>query len=403
VQARQWRSIAARQGFGETVVLSAISFGPDRDLYYYLQQVCADFRDLCIYKTLPHYPSAYELVRTLNGYSPEIVFLEIRDSAEAFAVASQVRTYDSHSAIIGYAQQCDDKLLVKALEAGVTRILAPPFSGEELQQVLIQSVNASRPDTARNVTAFLPAKAGSGCSLAALNVAVSLSRNHKRKTLLADGDIRSGLLATLLGTCGQKSISEALQESIGLKESEWNDYVAPFAGLDLLAAPAAYRKARLSRWNYHRLLTFCQGVYEIVVVDLPEIYDESLEVVLTQARDVYLVTAPHRPALLLARRALRLLDGFNVDEQRVHIVLNAYEHEQQLEECREMLGRAVEVALPEDKVAVRAAFNRGGVVDEQTKLGRALSAFARLVAGVSPLESKEDSGFLSWLGLGSRN
>jgi hypothetical protein len=161
-------------------VLSAISFGPDRDLYNYLQQVCAEFRDLCIYKTLPHYPSAYELIRTLNGYAPEIVFLEIGESPDAFAIASQVRTYNRHAAIIGYAQQCDDKLLVKALESGVARILVPPFSGEELQQVLVQAVNANRPDTARNVIAFLPAKAGSGCSLAALNVALSVARDHKR-------------------------------------------------------------------------------------------------------------------------------------------------------------------------------------------------------------------------------
>jgi Flp pilus assembly CpaE family ATPase len=211
------------------------------------------------------------------------------------------------------------------------------------------------------------------------------------------------LLGTLLGVRGRKSISEALQESLGLKESEWSDYVAPADGLDLLAAPTLYRKARLSRWNYHRLLAFCQGLYEIIVLDLPEIHDESLEAVLTEARDVYVVTAPQRPALLLAQRTFRLLESLDVDEQRVHVVLSAFEHEQQLQECQEMVRRPVKVALPEDKPAVRAAFTRNGLVDEQTKLGRALSAFARLVAGVDPLQSKEETGFLSWLGLGSRN
>jgi pilus assembly protein CpaE len=384
-------------------VLSAISFGPNRDLYYYLQQVCADFRDLCIYKSLPHYPSAYEVIRTLNGYSPEIVFLEIGESVDAFAVANQVRTYDPSTAIIGYAQKCDDELLVKSREAGVARILVPPFSGEELQQVLIQAVSANRPDAPENTAAFLPVKAGSGCSLVALNVAVLLSRNHKLKTLLADVDARSGLLAALLGARARKSISDALQESIGLKESDWSDYVAPVAGLDLLAAPIGFHKAQVSRWNYHRLSTFCRALYEIVVLDLPEIYDDELEALLADARDVYVVTAPQKPALVLAERTFRLLESFGVAQHRVHVVLNDYEHEQQLKECESALHRPVEVALPEDKPAVRAAFANSGVVDEQTKLGQALSAFARMVAGLDPLESKQDSGLFSWLGLGSRN
>jgi Flp pilus assembly CpaE family ATPase len=154
------------------------------------------------------------------------------------------------------------------------------------------------------------------------------------------------------------------------------------------------------------LLTFCRPIYQNIVLDLPEIYDDELEVLLADARDVYVVISPEKPAELLARRAFRLLESFQVDQERTHVVLSGCEQERQIKECQESLGRPIKAVLPGDLQAVQAAFAGGGVVQAHTKLGRALAALARQVLGIDPidpLENEKETGLLSWLGLGSRN
>ena len=67
---------------------------------------------------------------------------------------------------------------------------------------------------AENLVAFLPAKAGSGASTVATNVAGYLSAEPlSKKTLLIDGDLHSGLISVTLGINHPYSILDALENS----------------------------------------------------------------------------------------------------------------------------------------------------------------------------------------------
>ncbi len=383
-------------------MLTAVMVGSTRDLLSYMQQICAEFEGLCVYKSLDSYPHPHELIRLLNAYAPEVVFLETGGSETPLALARQIRSYNPKTAIIGFTQECDGDQLVQATQAGIDAILLPPFSAEEFQKVLVQALEDGASGAADNIIAFLPAKGGSGATTAAMNVAGWLAQGWKQKVLLIEADLQSGLLASLLNVKPEKSVIDALESSHQLDDLAWSKLTCAAGGFELLATPASQGASKFPRWNYHRLLTFVRPRYDTVIVDLPAVVHDELDPVLTQAKCIYIVCTPEVPSLLLARRKVHALRARDLQQSRINIVLNRHvESDVSLTEVEEALERRISLILPNDYFAVRTSIFENGLVNQDTKLGQAFCALAATVAGKPlpppPPEAKAKPGWRSRL------
>jgi Flp pilus assembly CpaE family ATPase len=361
-----------------------------------VQQACAGIQDLYLYKILYGYPKTYELVQLLNVFTPEVVFLEVASSREALRMAEEIRVHAPKTAVVGYAERRQSPQLQEVMEAGVAHVLLAPFDGETFQQAVVKVLAPGYSGAARTLLAFLPAKAGSGATTAALHVAGSLANQWKQKVLVLEADLHSGTMAFQLNLNHDRSIADALENAPQLGEVLWGGLPVATQGLDVLPAPKTHEVSRYSRWNYQLLLNFATARYDAVVADLPEIVDEASEPILTQAKGVYLVTAPERASLFLARKRISALQARGVWESHIHVVLNRYTGRcAKIEEIEQILERRVTVVLPEDSEARRWVLD-AGMANARSVLRKTFCAFARTAAGMtaatSPLEAGR-SGF----------
>src|SRR5258705_378193 len=108
------------------------------------------------------------------------------------------------------------------------RLFRPPARSDTsmFNALLFVRDDGARAEIQENLFAFLPAKAGSGCTTVALNTAGYMADTSRpdsvaRKVLLIESDIRSGVLSVLLGIHHKYSLRDALDDSEQLDYSRW--------------------------------------------------------------------------------------------------------------------------------------------------------------------------------------
>ncbi|MBI3697223.1 MAG: AAA family ATPase, partial [Acidobacteria bacterium] len=290
-------------------MFSALLFGQTVDSYKSVEQAAHDSKEVCIYKTMCVFPTAYELTRLLNCFDPDVVLVELTKFEDALLLAREIRVMQPEAAVIGFAPGWDGSRAEEVAAAGVVEVLRTPLTEQSFQQGLAQAMGKLRPTVRDNLLAFLPAKAGSGATTVALNVAGCLAADQEQKVLVMEGDLRSGLISVLLKLNGEYSILDALENAMLLDGALWNRIVVKAHGLELLVSPRPRASTMVSWASYHQLLQFVRPRYDTVVVDLPELVNEATVEVVRRARRVFIVTTPELPSLVLARqRWLELRD-----------------------------------------------------------------------------------------------
>ena len=359
-------------------MFSAMLFARDRVGSKAIEGIALESQEVCIYKTMHAFPSPYELTRLMNTFQPDVVFVELDPLDRALVLAREVRLLASQTAVIGYRWDRPNGELEKVHESEVVEILPSPLTLPGLQATMERAMSKTRPEPQDNLLAFLPAKAGSGASTVAINLAGCLAQEVEKKVLVIDADLDSGLLSMLLKVRCEYSVLHALDNAALLDGTLWSRIVAQAYCLDLLAAPQPNRPAAVSWAKYHRLLQFVRSRYDAVVADLPEVVNDASVEIVRRAKRVFVVTTPELPSLVLARQRCLMLKERGVPAQRVGIIVNRWKKDEiEIPEIERFLEGSVAAVFHNDYQCVRRAIQEGKLVGPKSELGRAFAGFAQ--------------------------
>jgi pilus assembly protein CpaE len=292
------------------------------------------------------------------------------------------------------------------VNAGITELLVSPVTLKKFQDCVERAIHKMRGTVQENLLAFLPAKAGSGCTTIALNLAGSLADTSAKdslgkRVLLIEGDLHSGVISVLVGEKHPYCVLDALEASGQLDYSEWSKYMVKFRGLDVLLCGRP-SKSILPLWrNYHQLLDFAASRYDYILVDLPEVVNDATVEIVRRAKRVFVVCTPETPSLSLAPHPCEELQTRGIPAEKIRLLLNRWHKgEATAEQVQDILKFPCSAVFENDYKSVSHATGASALVNPETKLGRSFAAFARTLAG-APDQTR---GFkLSFLrGLGSK-
>lgn len=346
------------------------------------------------------FPSPYELIRLMHAFSPDLVFLDMSDVEAAVLLAHEICLISPRTGFVGFARSLEGRQAPPAIKAGVTpEFLTGPFTAEKFLSSVEQAMHKARPCVHDNLVAFLPAKAGSGATTVAVNLAGRLANDLRRRVLVIDSDLRSGLISVLLKTNAEYSVSDALDNAARLDGALWARMTADVQGLHLLLASRSWKQQVYGWTHYHDLLSFVMPRYDRVIVDLPEVTDDATVEIVRYASSAFLVCTPEVPSLELARQRRAELLERKIPDERIGLIVNRWNRRgMPLEEVEKFLERRVTFVFQNDYPGVYESIQKGQFVDRNSPLGQSFSAFARMVAGVSPAPPpKPAMGFLKSL------
>ena len=148
-------------------MLSTMIFASDAETQSRIQRRCTSLGGMNVYRSPEYRPSAPDIVRMINSYSPELALIEFRNSSDLIQVEEMVHACCPHVAILGFASEWKHDRVIQSTGACV-RILPTNGTLEEFKDAILEAMKLAQSDVDNNVIAFVPAKAGSGASTTAL-------------------------------------------------------------------------------------------------------------------------------------------------------------------------------------------------------------------------------------------
>jgi Flp pilus assembly CpaE family ATPase len=369
------------------MLLNTMMFASGAESQSRMQRRCVTSGDFNLFPSPDYRPSAADMARMINAYSPELAIIEFLDRDDALKVGEVLHASCPNVAILGFADHWQHESLINT-SRGYVRVIPANIGVEALKQAVKDVVNSLKVQAPGNIIAFLPAKAGSGASTVALNVTGALANKCIKSTILIEADLHSGPAGMYLNLNPTHSVVDALQESHQL-ESRWNDLITPVGNFAILPACNIRGPVPMATtWAYRRLLTFTRQRYEYVIFDLPEVVNQATEAIVTSARTVYVVCTPEVPSLILARKRSAGLIERGVPEDRLQIVLNRYSKDGPAPaEIEEVLGYPVGQVIPNDYKSLWEANLQRRLVSDKSVVGRAFEEFAWSLTGRPAIKS----------------
>lgn len=373
-------------------MLNAVLFIADPNMASLLRGMAGKSNEFAIEGIVELTTAGYGVARMLGTTRPDVMLLEMTEPLRDLGQADAIHIQCPDIPLVGLASRELQTLLTRTPNSNIQAIAAWPFTVTELEQAISSAVHKLHGGVYQNVVAFLPGKAGSGASTVVLHIARMITQELKKKVLVVEADLHSGLLSAILQVEPKYSIRDALQDAT-VGSLTWQKYITQAGGVDFLLTKTSVKEPVPAWSHYLHLLRWANSKYDLVMVDLPEVVNSATAEVVRRARVTYVVSTPEFASLKLSQQRGQELANWGVDATRVRALLNRGQRgDIGAKDAEKILECTVEATFPNDYKSVRKAVNEGSSIDTRSELGVAYLAFSRGLMGVE-LEKKGSSWF----------
>ncbi|MEW6256580.1 MAG: hypothetical protein AB1592_11535 [Pseudomonadota bacterium] len=219
----------------------------------------------------------------------------------------------------------DVRLYQKLVREGARDYLLAPLSAQELADCLVRDLATLAAARREGSSVFvLASRGGAGATTVAANLAVVLSRDLRRRTVLADLRHPFGAVAAHMDAVPVPEAADFLHAPEDLDQDVMARLlVAKAPMLDLLIAESGLERAARAggRFALERSLALLRASHDMVVCDAPQGWSRALELELDRAGDVVLVIPPDFAGAANAQALVKRLAVLR-GERRPFLVLN---------------------------------------------------------------------------------
>jgi Flp pilus assembly CpaE family ATPase len=265
-----------------------------------------------------------------------------------------------------------------------------------------KSAEQSGGEPKTTILGFLSSKGGVGTTTFACHFTRELRRQTDQKVLLVDLDVCSGTTGFLLRVQPASTILDAATNLHRLDIQFWKGLVCTATnGIDFMQAPGAVHFGdQLSGERVRHVLRFARSLYEWIVVDMGRLDVVSMSL-LTEMKDLFVVSTDELPALYEAKRVIKQLLEKGSTREQVRLVLNRASRATMgtLNEFEKALGYPIYGVLSESH-ELNDAYADGRMLDADLDMSKATAKLVSQFLG-APAKVSAPTGF-SLFGLSAR-
>ncbi len=314
-----------------------------------------------------------ELWRALRAQFPHLLILNVAlAEADAFAICRRVRQHATLAAlpILMLADREQDGQRLSAFQAGTDDYIVKPLDPTELlyrlkrlmaRAALVPGSTALQPRG--RVIAVFGTKGGIGKTTLAVNLAVALSQQTRRRVALFDADFPFGAVGVYLNLPPVRSVANLIGHIRDLEPEMFEQVlVRHSSGVHVLQSPTRPENIDLiSGVDTEQLVRALGERFDYIVVDCQSNYDERTLTILERADQILFVVVPEVSALKNARFFLELAEKLGLEQERFQIVLNRAETQSGIDAqmIEQTLQAPVAFRIASGGRAVVASANRG--------------------------------------------
>jgi pilus assembly protein CpaE len=225
-------------------------------------------------------------------------------------------------------------------------------------------------------------KGGSGKSVVATNLAVSLARRTSRPVVLIDGDLQFGDVAVMMRLVASHTLVDAVSAQGRLDAQFLQSLLARHEASGLLILPAPLEPSfaeRVSGADMVRIVEILQSFCAYVVIDTPAQFNDVVLALIEHSDHVLMVAGMDIPNIKNTKLGLQTLRMIGVPEEKLLLLLNRANSKVQLDvaEVERTLGIKAGCLIPSD-IVVTQTVNKGVPVVLDAPRSEVARAFERL-------------------------
>ncbi len=284
----------------------------------------------------------------------------------------------------------------KAFDAGADDIVALPPNGdmEAARTLSRQMMFAVEKAVARRKGAVgtaerigtmicvLGLKGGSGKTLTAVNLAVSLADEGHRVTIV-DLDLQFGDVGLALGLRPQRTMYDLASSGGSLDSEKLEDFLAVHSsGARALLAPARPDQAGMITSDFLRdIYALLLEINDFVIIDTPPSFTPQVIAAIDNASEICIVAMLDALSLKNSKLGLETLKRMGVETDDIRLVLNRADSHVGIgrDDVAAILDRQPDVLVPSDRSVTRS-INSGAPISLDNRRSEAARAFHSLAA-----------------------
>ncbi|CAN5809458.1 AAA family ATPase [soil metagenome] len=277
---------------------------------------------------------------------------------------------------------------------GLVRVLAMPFNGYELMNVLQEAdaeYRAQSPESMSRIITVFGAKGGLGGTTLAFNIAVAMARTNQARVALLDGSFQFGDLRALLRVPESAlSVVDLPTDSIQKKDLAdivWRDP----SGVDMFLAPPRVEMAEMiTPRDLEKLLLIMRRVYNIVIIDTPASVNDLVLTFFDHSDQVIQIVSYESATLYQARAMAATLMAMGFPADKLRYLVNRADSLGGLppDSIAQWVGRVPEFSVVSDGLLVVESNNRGQpfvLNAPDARISRDVTRIAETLLGVPAL------------------
>ncbi|MEO8251824.1 MAG: response regulator [Chloroflexota bacterium] len=273
---------------------------------------------------------------------PDLILMDVAmPKLDGYAATQQIRAAEKSGRvpIIMLTAEAEVEQRVKGLRAGADDDIVKPFHPLELMariKALLarggpsSSKASAEPPTMGRLCLFYPAKGGVGTTTIAINTAIALARDLKRRTALIDANLQFGDLRVFLDLgLDTASIVNAVNEPDLDLDLLKKLMVSHRSGVELLLAPPSPASADIVVERQQQgpgvlsnLLALSRRLYDYTLVDMSQTIDDFNLQLFDEADVIYVVMTADLSCLKNVPLVLETMDSLGYEKGKMQLVLN---------------------------------------------------------------------------------
>ncbi len=343
--------------------------------------------------------SGLEAVAKAKELEPDIILMDINmPGMDGITATAQITAEVPDSSIIMMSVQGEQEYQRQAMDAGAKNYLIKPFSGEELLQVIKNSLKNKKTGRALmpnselknqgKLVAVFSTKGGTGKTTIAINLAVALAAKTGLETGIIDADLQFGDVALLLNLMPRSTIADLVQDAAQLDKKNLENYLVHFNhDVKVLAAPLRPEQAEtVASRHLAAILKAMRANFAYTVIDTASVVSDSMLTVLEASDIILVVAALDLPTIKNVKLCLEMLESLGYGNDKIKVVLNKITTDSGMEtsEVEESLRYKFAAAVPGDEQVVVSSVNRGVPFvssHPETAVARGINDLVYLITG----------------------
>lgn len=276
----------------------------------------------------------------------------------------------------------------RIVSLGVTDYLVSPLSVEAMADAIERAAHDPKGPERCKFVAVMGARGGVGASSIAHNMAWAAAKRLNVKTILADMDLTFGTAGLAFNQDPRQAFGEAFNDADRLDITLLERYMtSDDENLQLLSTPGALRQYdSIDEEAVDKAIDMCRQMAKLVIVDVPHVWTDWSEALLTSADETVLVVAPDIANIRDARNLLDFLNSKRGESRAVKLVINKSDIAKRTrllpKDISNTLGVQPIAAIPFDPATFIESANDGKMIGDRFKSHKLVGVFTDLVQRV---------------------